>query len=283
MHTATADSPVPHLLARMRVGADLARLEAPLDIVSAVAILPSFAVIDGHQRWLSWGPSGSVRRFSADGIRLPWTVSVPGSSEPLRGTIEVSATGTWSGEVPPGVDRPRAFSPHAQALASFAADAAVAQWELVQHLVPSLAAFARTYGDATYVALDTDAVVRRLRFGISWRSTPSPLGEALLELVSTDDLARSDVEEGVRAVVRDLVHRDIDQLVADADLTSVVARIRRTPAPHLSELVRLWEGANPGKQLRPAAFVDAIDRASPLAPELRASLADGVSGLWLGR
>ncbi|PPG02710.1 hypothetical protein C5E06_09660 [Pseudoclavibacter sp. RFBI5] len=272
--TPDARTPVAHLLARMRIGADLARLGPSAGSSVAVAVLPSFASINGRPAWVTWSGPGELRSVAPGGTRLTWSVRGSSSSPVLSGTGELDEHGVWTGELPPGAVNPRAFSPHAQALASFAADAAMAQWELVQRLAPNLAYLARAYTAAQFVLLDTDPLVRHLRFGISWRSAPSPLGRALAELVATDDLARSDVDAGVLTLVGDLVRRRIDEAVHDVDLSSVLTRVRESPAPSLAELIQLWSIANPTLQVHPEAFVAAIARATALPPSLATSLAE---------
>ncbi|MBF4459453.1 hypothetical protein [Pseudoclavibacter sp. VKM Ac-2867] len=272
-------TPVTHLLARMRVGSDLARLGPSTASISVAAILPSFASIDDRPAWVTWSGPDQLRSVAPRGARLTWSVRGSTSTTVLSGTGFVDELGAWTGDLPPGTINPRAFSPHAQALASFAADAAMAQWELVQHLAPGLQTLARAYERTQYVVLDTDALVRHLRFGISWRSAPSPLGNALAELVATDDLARSDVDAVVRSLLRDLAHRSVDGALADIDLAPVLTRIRESPAPSLAELIQLWSIANPRLELRPQAFVAAISHATPLPPALGTSLAQDAARL----
>lgn len=272
-------TPVAHLLARMRVGADLARLASSADSSTAIAVLPSFASLDGRPAWVTWSGPEQLRSVAPGGTRLAWSARGSTATIVLSGTVEVSEHGAVTGDLPPGAAEPRAFIPHPQALASFAADAAMAQWELVQHLAPGLQTLARAYERTQYVVVDTDALVRHLRFGISWRSAPSPLGRALGDLVATNDLARSDVDAVVRSLLRDLAHRSVDGALADIDLAPVLTRIRESPAPSLTELIQLWSIANPRLELRPQAFVGVLGRATPLLPSLATSLTDDAARL----
>lgn len=276
-------TPVAHLLARMRVGADLARLGSSAGSSRAIAVLPSFASLDGGPAWVTWSGPEHLRSVAPRGARLTWSVRASMATTVLSGTGVVDELGAWTGDLPPGAAQPRAFTPHAQALASFAADAAMAQWELVQHLAPGFQTLARAYERTQYVVVDTDALVRHLRFGISWQSAPSPLGRALGDLVATDDLARSDVDVVVRSLLRDLAHRSVDGALADIDLAPVLTRIRESPAPSVTELIQLWSIANPSLRLRPLAFVAAISHATPLPPALGTSLAEDAARLgWAG-